>query len=61
MFGVRAAKAAGTRVIGFTGGRHTWLGHADLLIEAGAETVIRRFADLPGIAEALMTWQGMDK
>jgi HAD superfamily hydrolase (TIGR01509 family) len=59
VFGVAAAKAAGTRVVGFTGGRHTWLGHADLLIEAGAETVIKRFADLPAIADALMSWEGM--
>jgi HAD superfamily hydrolase (TIGR01509 family) len=60
VFGVRAAKAAGTRVVGFTGGRHTWLGHADLLIEAGAETVIHRFADFPKIAEAVMAWEGME-
>ena len=39
--------------------RHTWPGHADLLTEAGAETVIKRFADLPAIAEALMSWEGM--
>lgn len=61
VFGVRAAKAAGARVIGFTGGKHTWLGHADLLVEAGAETVIHRFADLPKIAEAVMAWEGMDE
>ena len=60
VFGVAAAKAAGARVIGFTGGAHTWLGHADLLVEAGAETVIRRFADLPAIAEAVMSWEGME-
>jgi len=60
IFGVAAAKAAGARVIGFTGGRHTWAGHADLLIEAGAETVIHRFNDLPQIAEALMSWEGME-
>ena len=59
VFGVRAAKAAGARVIGFTGGSHSWLGHADLLIEAGAETVINRFADLPRIADALMAWEGI--
>jgi HAD superfamily hydrolase (TIGR01509 family) len=60
VFGVMAAKAAGARVIGFTGGRHTWLGHADLLVDAGAETVIHRFNDFPAIAEALMSWEGMD-
>jgi HAD superfamily hydrolase (TIGR01509 family) len=59
VFGVAAAKAAGARVVGFTGGRHSWLGHADLLIEAGAETVIKRFSDLPAIADALMSWEGM--
>lgn len=60
VFGIRAAKAAGARVIGFTGGGHTWLGHSDLLIEAGAETVINRFADFPKIAEAVMSWEGME-
>jgi HAD superfamily hydrolase (TIGR01509 family) len=59
-FGVIAAKSAGARVVGFAGGRHSWSGHADLLTEAGAETVIRRFADLPAIAEALMAWEGME-
>ena len=39
--------------------RHTWLAHADLLIEAGAETVIKRLADLPKVAEAVMSWDGL--
>ena len=60
IFGVAAARAAGARVIGFVGGGHSWPGHADLLTEAGAETVIRRLADLPRIAEALMAWEGME-
>ena len=59
VFGVAAAKAAGARVIGFTGGAHTWPGHADLLTDAGAETVINRLADLPATAEALLAWEGM--
>ena len=59
VFGVRAAKAAGARVVGFTGGRHSWPGHADKLTEAGAETVIRRFADLPKVAQAFMAWEGL--
>jgi HAD superfamily hydrolase (TIGR01509 family) len=59
VFGVTAAKAAGARVVGFAGGRHSWLGHADLLTDAGAGTVIRRLADLPRIADALMAWEGM--
>jgi HAD superfamily hydrolase (TIGR01509 family) len=58
-FGVTAAKAAGARVIGFTGGAHTWPSHADVLTEAGAETVINRLADLPATAEALLAWEGL--
>jgi hypothetical protein len=46
-------------VVGFVGGRHSWPGHADLLMDAGAETVIRRWADLPSVAEALMAWEGI--
>ena len=61
VFGVRAGKAAGARVVGFTGGRHSWPGHADKLTEAGAETVIRRFADLPKVAEAFIAWEGMEE
>jgi HAD superfamily hydrolase (TIGR01509 family) len=58
-FGVAAGRAAGLRVVGFTGGAHSWPGHADMLTEAGAETVIRRFADLPRVAEAFMEWGGL--
>jgi len=54
--GVTAARAAGMRVIGFTGGSHSWPGHADALTEAGAETVIRRHADLGATIAALMEW-----
>jgi HAD superfamily hydrolase (TIGR01509 family) len=54
--GVRGAKQAGMRVIGFTGAAHTYPGHADALTEAGAETVIRRHADLPGVLAALSDW-----
>ncbi len=57
--GVTAARGAGARVVGFTGGSHTWPGHADLLTEAGAETVINRLADLPRVAEALAAWEGI--
>jgi HAD superfamily hydrolase (TIGR01509 family) len=59
--GVTAARAAGVRVVGFTGGSHTWPGHADLLTEAGAETVINRLADLPKVAEALAAWEGLEE
>ena len=54
--GVAGAKAAGMRVIGFTGASHSYPGHADELTEAGAETVIRRWADFHGVIEALSEW-----
>lgn len=54
--GVHAARAAGMRVIGFTGASHSYPGHADRLTEAGAETVIRRHADLHAVLDALSEW-----
>lgn len=54
--GISGAVAAGMRVIGFTGGAHSYPGHADALTEAGAETVIRRWADLGGVLAALSMW-----
>ena len=54
--GVAGARAAGMRVIGFTGASHTYPGHADLLTEAGAETVIRRWADFSAVLAALSEW-----
>ena len=54
--GVAAARAAGMRVIGFTGAAHTYPGHADALTDAGAETTIRRWADFKGTLEALSSW-----
>jgi hypothetical protein len=45
------------RVIGFTGGAHSWPGHADALTEAGAETVIRRWSDLKAVVSALSEWE----
>ena len=59
VFGVTAGRGAGMRVVGFTGGAHSWPGHADLLTEAGAETVINRFADLPKVADAFIKWDGL--
>ncbi|MGB0504607.1 MAG: HAD-IA family hydrolase [Pikeienuella sp.] len=38
--GVQAAKAAGIRCIGFTGGSHCPPEHDDVLLEAGAEAVV---------------------
>ncbi|MEX3007968.1 HAD family hydrolase [Hoeflea sp. TYP-13] len=54
--GVEGARAAGMRVVGFTGASHTFPSHADRLTEAGAETVINRMADLPATVDALSEW-----
>ena len=54
--GIAGAKTAGMRVIGFTGASHSYPGHADVLTEAGAETVIRRWADFRGVIAALSEW-----
>jgi len=45
--GVQAARSAGMRVIGFTGGSHCPAGHADRLIAAGADSVVSHMRDLP--------------
>jgi HAD superfamily hydrolase (TIGR01509 family) len=60
VFGVTAARRAGARVIGFTGASHAWTGLADLLTEAGAETVVSRLAEVPRVAEAFAMWDGVD-
>ncbi len=57
--GIAGANAAGVRAIGFTGGSHTYPGHSDALIEAGAQTVINRLRDLPAIINALGEWNGL--
>lgn len=54
--GVAGARDAGMRVIGFTGASHSHHRHSDMLAEAGAETVIRRWADFPGVVAALSVW-----
>ena len=58
--GVTGAKAAGMRVIGFTGASHTYPGHSDDLTNAGAETVIKRLKDIPALIEAMSLWDGLD-
>jgi len=60
VFGVAAGRAAGARVIGFTGASHAWSGLAELLTDAGAETVVNRLADVPRVAEAFAAWGGVD-
>ncbi|WP_375614990.1 HAD family hydrolase [Bartonella sp. AC10YNML] len=57
--GVHAAKAAGMRVIGFTGGSHSYLGHSNALAEAGAETVIAKHAHLGEVLEAMAVWRDL--
>ena len=47
--GVRAARAAGLRVVGFTGGSHCPPGHGGRLLEAGAERVFPEFGDLEAL------------
>ncbi|MVA29150.1 HAD family hydrolase [Agrobacterium vitis] len=54
--GVHAARAAGMRVVGFTGASHTYPSHGDRLTEAGAETVIARMMDLPAVIAAMAEW-----
>jgi HAD superfamily hydrolase (TIGR01509 family) len=54
--GITGARAAGMRVIGFTGASHTHPNHASMLMEAGAETTISRMADLKAMIEALSEW-----
>ncbi|MBX3019705.1 MAG: HAD family hydrolase [Bdellovibrionaceae bacterium] len=44
--GVRAGKAAGMKVCGFTGGKHILPGHADALLALGADFVIHDFRRL---------------
>ncbi|SON54672.1 6-phosphogluconate phosphatase [Hartmannibacter diazotrophicus] len=58
--GVEGAVAAGMRVVGFTGGSHSWPGHADMLTDAGAETVVRRLVDAAPVIEAMKVWGGLD-
>jgi HAD superfamily hydrolase (TIGR01509 family) len=54
--GIAGAVAAGMRVVGFTGGSHSWPGHGEMLMDAGALTVVRRHADLPSTINALAKW-----
>ena len=56
--GVMGAVAAGLRVVGFTGASHTYPGHAEQLMDAGAITTVNRLSDLPPTFEALRNWSG---
>ena len=50
--GVRAAVAAGMRVLGFAGGSHCAPGHDALLGAAGSSLVFTRMAELPRLLES---------
>lgn len=57
--GVRAGKAAGMAVIGFTGGRHCEAGHDRMLRDAGADLVVSGYHALAeGLAEISVTGSG---
>ena len=47
--GVKAAVAAGMRVLGFVGGSHCTSGHAELLKAEGADVTFHDMRDLPNI------------
>ncbi|EKF18696.1 HAD family hydrolase [Nitratireductor pacificus] len=49
-FGVQGAVAAGMTAIGFTGGSHTYSGHAEKLTQAGAHAIC---TDWPGVEREL--------
>ena len=51
--GVKAARAAGMPVLGFTGASHCLADHGDRLIAEGAYTIIRRMSELPGAIDKL--------
>ncbi|MEM7301851.1 MAG: HAD family phosphatase [Pseudomonadota bacterium] len=57
--GVTAAVHAGMRVTGFIGGSHSYTGHGEQLMDAGAETVIRRLADFSEVVAAFEIWDGL--
>jgi len=56
--GVAGAVKAGMRVVGFTGGSHTYPTHAESLMDAGAETTINKLLDFPAVVEAFKVWDG---
>jgi HAD superfamily hydrolase (TIGR01509 family) len=55
--GVTGGVAAGMRVVGFTGASHSWPGHGEALMDAGALTIVRRLKDFPATVEALREWR----
>lgn len=57
--GVEGAVAAGMRVIGFVGASHSYAGHAEKLMDAGAETTVSNLSDVPPTVDALKNWSGI--
>jgi HAD superfamily hydrolase (TIGR01509 family) len=57
--GVSGAVAAGMRVIGFVGARHSYPGHSDQLMDAGAETVVNNLIDIKQVVDAFGAWGGL--
>jgi HAD superfamily hydrolase (TIGR01509 family) len=53
VFGVEAAREAGMKIVGFTGGGHCGPAHASMLSAAGAHAIVARMADLPGTVQTL--------
>lgn len=51
--GIQAARAAGMRVIGFTGGGHCGPEHGSKLLRAGAPVIVERMAELPEAVRSL--------
>ena len=58
--GVTGAVAAGMRVVGFTGASHSWRGHGEALMDAGATTIVKRLAEVAATIEALRGWREKD-
>ena len=54
--GVTAGRAAGMKVIGFTGGTHSMGDAARRLASAGAYHVVSSMAELPAIVEPVMSY-----
>lgn len=58
--GIEGAVRAGTKAVGFAGASHCQMGYSELLMDAGAQTVIRRLGDLPELIEAMHHWSVLD-
>jgi HAD superfamily hydrolase (TIGR01509 family) len=55
VFGVRGARAAGMRTVGFAGGAHCGPGHQDRLLDAGAGLAIRCMQELPRAIDTIVS------